>query len=74
MVSLESVTNRYNISAKSVQKETASLFKRDCRARAAHPGAVDYIVVKQSGFVTFNRLFAECFVLVYDVFNSLSLG
>ena len=46
MVSRESVTNRYNISAKSVQKETASLFKRDCRARATHPSAVEYIITK----------------------------
>jgi hypothetical protein len=43
MVSRESVTNRYNIAAESVQKETASLLKRDCRARATHPSAVDYM-------------------------------
>jgi hypothetical protein len=50
MVSRESVTNRYNIAAESVQKETASLLKRDCRARATHPSAVDYIIVKQLRF------------------------
>jgi len=38
-MSLESVTNRYNISAEPVQKETASLLKRDCRARATKPTA-----------------------------------
>jgi len=51
MVSLESVTNRYNIAAESVQKETASLLKRDCRARATHPSVVDYMIVKQLVFV-----------------------
>ena len=51
MVSLEFVAKRYNIAAESVQKETASLRKRDCRARAIHPSAVDYMVVKQLGFV-----------------------
>jgi len=50
MVSLESVVKRYNIAVESVRKETASLRKRDCRARATHPGAVDYIVVKQLRF------------------------
>ena len=44
------VVKRYNIAVESVQKETASLHKRDCRARATHPSAVDYMVVKQSGF------------------------
>jgi hypothetical protein len=43
MMSRESVAKRYNIAAESVQKETASLLKRDCRARATHPGAVDYM-------------------------------
>ena len=47
MVSPELVTNRYtnryNIAAESVQKETASLLKRGCRARATHPGAVGYM-------------------------------
>jgi hypothetical protein len=51
MVSLDFVAKRCNISVGSVQKETASLLKRDCRARAAHPSAVDYIVVKQLAFV-----------------------
>jgi hypothetical protein len=51
MVSLESVAKRYNIAVQSVQKETVSLLKRDCRARATHPSAVDYMVVKQLGFV-----------------------
>jgi hypothetical protein len=50
MVSLESVAKRYNIAVQSVQKETVSLLKRDCRARATHPGAVDYMVVKQLRF------------------------
>ena len=49
MVSLEFVAKRYNIAAESVQKETASLLRRDCRARAAHPGAVNYVLVKQLG-------------------------
>jgi hypothetical protein len=47
MVSLEFVVKRYNIEMESVRKETASLQKRDCRARATHPSAVDYMVVKQ---------------------------
>jgi len=51
MVSLELVAKRYNIVTESVQKETASLLKRDCQARATHPSAVDYMVVKQLGFV-----------------------
>jgi hypothetical protein len=50
MVSREFVAKRYNIAAESVQKETASLLRRDCRARATHPGAVDYVMVEQSGF------------------------
>ena len=51
MVSLEFVAKRYNIAVESVQKETASPQKRDCRARATHPSAVDYMVMKQLGFV-----------------------
>ena len=51
MVCLESAAKRYNYGAGSVQKETASLLKRDCRARATHPSAVDYMIVKQLGFV-----------------------
>ena len=51
MVSLELVAKRYNIAVESVQKETASLLKRGCRARATHPSAVDNMVVKQLGFV-----------------------
>ncbi len=39
MVSLEFVAKRHNIAAESVQKETASLLKRDCRARAKKPTA-----------------------------------
>jgi len=39
MVSLEFAVKRYNIAAESVQTETASLFKRDCRARAKKPTA-----------------------------------
>jgi len=50
MVSVEFVVKRYNIAMESVRKETASLRKRDCRARATHPSAVDYIVVKQLRF------------------------
>jgi len=34
-----------------LQKETASPQKRDCRAKATHPSAVNYMVVKPSGFV-----------------------
>jgi hypothetical protein len=49
MVSLEFVAKKYDIAAESVQKETASLFQRDCRASATHPGAVDYMIVKQLG-------------------------
>jgi len=37
------MVKRYNIAAESVQKETASLRERDCRAKATHPGAVDYM-------------------------------
>jgi hypothetical protein len=51
MVSLEFVVKGYDIAVEPIQKETASLLKRDCRARATHPGAVDYMVVKQLGFV-----------------------
>jgi len=51
MVPLGFVAKRYNIAAESVQKETVSLQKRDCRARATHPSAVDYMIVKQLGFV-----------------------
>jgi len=51
MASREFVAKRYNIAVESVQKETAPLLKRDCRARATHPGAVDYMVIKQLGFV-----------------------
>jgi hypothetical protein len=45
-VSLEFVAKRYNYEAGSVQKETASLFQRDCRARATHPSAVNYMILK----------------------------
>ncbi len=51
MVSLEFAVKRYNIAVESVQKETVSLLRRDCRARATHPSAVDYMVIKQLGFV-----------------------
>jgi len=51
MVSLEFVAKRYNIAAESVQKETVSLQKRDCRARATHPSAVDYIITKPLAFI-----------------------
>jgi len=50
MVSLEFVAKRHNIPVESVQKETVSLHKIDCRARATHPSAVDYMVVKQLRF------------------------
>jgi hypothetical protein len=43
MASLKFVVKRNNIAVESVQKETVSLHKRDCRARATHPSAVDYI-------------------------------
>jgi hypothetical protein len=33
------VVKRYNFAVESVQKETASLQKRDCRARAKKPTA-----------------------------------
>ena len=49
MVSPEPMAKRHNYAAGPVQKETASLLKRDCRARATHPGAVDYMIVKQLG-------------------------
>jgi hypothetical protein len=39
MVSLEFVAKRYNIAAESVQKETVSLRKGDCRVRAKKPTA-----------------------------------
>jgi len=51
MVSLEFVAKRYNIAAESVQKETVSLRKRGCRARATHPSAVDYIITKPLAFI-----------------------
>ena len=51
MVSLEFVVKRYDIAAGSVQKETASLRKRNCRARATHPSAVDYIITKPLAFI-----------------------
>ena len=51
MVSLEVAAKRYNIAVESVQKETVSLQKRDCRARATHPGAVDYIITKPLTFM-----------------------
>jgi len=51
MVTLDFVARRYNIVVESVQKETASLQKRDCRARATHPGAVDYIITKPVAFI-----------------------
>jgi len=51
MESLEFVAKRYNIAAESVQKETVSLQKRDCRARATHPSAVDYIITKPLAFI-----------------------
>jgi hypothetical protein len=44
------MVKRYNTAAESLQKETASLLKRDCRARAAHPIAVDNVIVKKLGF------------------------
>lgn len=43
MLSPGLVAKRYNTQVESFQKETASLRKRDCRARAAHPSAVDYV-------------------------------
>jgi hypothetical protein len=49
--SLEFVAKRYNIAVGSVQKETVSLPQRDCQTKATHLGAVDYMVVKQLGFV-----------------------
>ena len=51
MVALEFVAKRYDIAVKSVEKETASLQKTGCQARATHPSAVDYMIVKQLGFV-----------------------
>jgi hypothetical protein len=51
MVPLEFVAKRYNIAVGSVQKETVSLPQRDCQTKATHLGAVDYMVVKQLGFV-----------------------
>jgi len=50
MVFLEFAAKRYNIAVESVQKETASLQKRGCRARATHPSAVDYIITKPLKF------------------------
>ena len=37
---LRGVGRGYNVAVGSVQKETASPLRRDCRARATHPGAV----------------------------------
>ena len=57
MVSLEFVAKRHNIAAESVQKETVSLQKRACRAKATHPRAVDHMVVKQLLFGKWPRWF-----------------
>jgi hypothetical protein len=43
MLYLGLAAKAYNTAVESFQKETASLFQRDCRARAAHPSAVDYV-------------------------------
>jgi len=43
MLYLGLAAKAYNTAVESFQKETASLRKRDCRARAAHLSAVDYV-------------------------------
>ena len=48
---LSEIRRGYSVAVRSVEKETASLSQRDCRARAAHPSVVDYIVVESLGFV-----------------------
>jgi len=60
MVSLEFAAKGYNIPVESVQKETASLLKRGCRARATHPSAVDYMITKQRSEVTKKAAAARC--------------
>jgi hypothetical protein len=50
MVSPEFVVRRDNIAVESPQKETASLRRRDCPARATHPSVANYVIVKQVGF------------------------
>ena len=58
------MVKKYNTAAESVQKETVSLLKRACRARATHPSAVDYMVVKQLGFVKWlwlSNRFPHCY-------------
>jgi hypothetical protein len=50
MVSLEVAAKRYNTAVESVQKETVSLPKRDCQARATHPSAVEYIITEPLTF------------------------
>jgi hypothetical protein len=47
MVSLEVVGEEIQYYGGTVQKETASLLKGDCRAKATHPSAVDYMPTKQ---------------------------
>ena len=44
MLYLGLAAKAYNTAVESFQKETASLRKRDCRARAAHLSAVDYVI------------------------------
>jgi hypothetical protein len=46
VVFLEFAAKRYNITADLFEKKQSPL-KRDCRARATHPSAVDYMVVKK---------------------------
>jgi hypothetical protein len=42
---------RIEVRVKSVQEETISLLKRDCQARATHPGGVDCIMTKPPAFM-----------------------
>jgi hypothetical protein len=51
---LSRVGGGYNLAVDSIHKETASLIRGDCRARAAHPSVVGYIVVEPLGFVKWN--------------------
>jgi hypothetical protein len=46
---LSRVGRGYNVAVGSVQKETASLIRGDCRARATHPSAVTLNTSKITG-------------------------
>ena len=51
---LSEIRRGYNVAVRSVEKETASLSQRDCRARATHPSAVILTVAKSLAVVNFS--------------------